>query len=202
MKFSRSASDIASAEQSPTPHSAPRMQYLSWICRRFLQFHTIAISSSCALQFSKTRWLCKAAHGRSFAYLSLFCLDFSSSSFKTGDDLNLASLSAYFFWFASAPSRTTCKSVNITRQLNTAMESEAKLESLPFNFFRNSISGSFGPGTDSSPENPDMIPASAAGKSLVNLDDFDRINFWAIQWINGRVLFTWIYMEEYRHGGS
>lgn len=29
MKFSRSASDIASAEQSPTPHSAPRMQYLS-----------------------------------------------------------------------------------------------------------------------------------------------------------------------------
>lgn len=82
------------------------------------------------------------------------------------------------------------------------MESEAKLESLPFNFFRNSISGSFGPGTDSSPENPDMIPASAAGKSLVNLDDFDRINFWAIQWINGRVLFTWIYMEEYRHGGS
>lgn len=83
----------------------------------------IATSSSSALQFSKIRWLCKADHGRSFVYLSLFCLDFSSSSFKTGDDLNLASLSAYFFWFASAPSRTTYKSVNITRQRSTAMES-------------------------------------------------------------------------------
>lgn len=166
----------------------------------------IATISSGALQFSKIRWLCKAVHGKSFAYLSLFCLDFSSSSFKTGDDLNLASLSAYFFWFASAPSRTACKSVNITRQRNTAMESEARLESQPFNFFRNSISGSRGPGTDSSPENPDMIPASTAGKSL---DHFDWINFWAIYWIkiervlhldmNGGVR-TWRQLKEWFWG--
>lgn len=37
MKFSRSSGDIASAEQSPTPHSAPRMQYLSCISCLFLK---------------------------------------------------------------------------------------------------------------------------------------------------------------------
>lgn len=37
MNFSLSSGDIASAEQSPTPHSAPRMQYLSRISCRFLK---------------------------------------------------------------------------------------------------------------------------------------------------------------------
>jgi hypothetical protein len=39
MKSSLSWSVIPSVEQSPTPHSAPRRQYLSWICLSFLQIH-------------------------------------------------------------------------------------------------------------------------------------------------------------------
>lgn len=45
MKLSLSAGDIASTEQSPTPHSAPRMQYLSWISFRFLKILTMPIES-------------------------------------------------------------------------------------------------------------------------------------------------------------
>lgn len=41
MKFSLSSGDIPSAEQSPTPHSAPRKQYLFSISCRFLKFSMI-----------------------------------------------------------------------------------------------------------------------------------------------------------------
>lgn len=37
MNLSLSSGVIAAAEQSPTPHSAPRMQYLSMIACRFLK---------------------------------------------------------------------------------------------------------------------------------------------------------------------
>lgn len=38
-------------------------------------------------------------------HLSLFCFDFSSSSFSTEDDRNLESSSSYFFRFSSAKGR-------------------------------------------------------------------------------------------------
>lgn len=41
MKFSLSWGDIPSAEQSPTPHSAPLMQYLSEVDCRFLMLNRV-----------------------------------------------------------------------------------------------------------------------------------------------------------------
>lgn len=47
-------------------------------------------------------WKCDMKWKRCTCYLSLFNLDFSSSSLSTVEDLNLESSSAYLFWLFSA----------------------------------------------------------------------------------------------------
>jgi hypothetical protein len=102
MKSSLSWSVIPSVEQSPTPHSAPRRQYLSWICLWFLQIDPWIQCKSVATKMypERTDYLqeCKQAK---ILYFSLFFLDLSSSSCSTLEFLNLLSNSAYFFWFSA-----------------------------------------------------------------------------------------------------
>lgn len=119
MKSSFSWSVIPTVEQSPTPHSAPRRQYLSWISLSFLETmtnfrpreaHHKNVAPKLSHKYTRKRTAAKAsksAHG--ITYFSLFCLDFSSSSLSTLEDLNLESFSAYFLWF-SASEFIQCKS--------------------------------------------------------------------------------------------
>lgn len=126
MKLSLSSGVIPAVEQSPTPHSAPRKQYLSSIDLLFLKKKTRKITIWLVLDrcdYKKYNiWKCiinrrkiilqkwylvcvysKANHSRwKKTYFSLFCLDFSSNCLSKGDSLNFSSSSAYFFWLLSA----------------------------------------------------------------------------------------------------